>query len=128
MLAPVIDDAHLMTLDCLRKIRLLFEDIPKNHNLILAAQPELLRHVSLSGWSRISPRCTASSPLETAASARAKPIVTNSCACSEEAGNVKKYHADTTPKCRRDRTMTSRPTRCNSDRNVVINGPSQSKC
>lgn len=48
MLAPVIDDAHLMNIDSLRKIRLLFEDFPKNSNLILIAQPSLLTHLNLT--------------------------------------------------------------------------------
>ena len=38
MLAPVIDDAHLMDTEALRRIRLLLEDFPKNHNLVLVAQ------------------------------------------------------------------------------------------
>ena len=37
MLAPIIDDAHYMPIECLRKLRLLLEDFPKNHNLILIA-------------------------------------------------------------------------------------------
>jgi MSHA biogenesis protein MshM len=48
MLAPVIDDAHLMDMAALRKIRLLFEDFPKNHCLVLIAQPELLSRLSLT--------------------------------------------------------------------------------
>jgi len=47
MLVPVIDDAHLMDIDCLRKLRLLFEDFPKNHNLLLIAQPALLNKLRL---------------------------------------------------------------------------------
>jgi len=47
MLAPIIDDAHLMPVSALRKLRLLFEDFPKNHNLILIAQPLLLTKLSL---------------------------------------------------------------------------------
>ena len=35
MLVTIIDDAHLMEMSNLRKLRLLFEDFPKNHNLIL---------------------------------------------------------------------------------------------
>jgi len=29
MLAPIIDDAHLMEVDALRRLRLVFEDFPK---------------------------------------------------------------------------------------------------
>ena len=47
MLVPIIDDAHLMELQSLRKLRLLFEDFPKNHNLVLIAQPSLLSRLSL---------------------------------------------------------------------------------
>jgi hypothetical protein len=48
MLAPIIDDAHLMDVSALRKIRLLFEDFPKNHCLVLVAQPELLSKLALT--------------------------------------------------------------------------------
>ena len=48
MLAPIVDDAHLLEVDALRKLRLIFEDFPKNTNLILIAQPELLGKLSLS--------------------------------------------------------------------------------
>ena len=48
MLVTVIDDAHLMEMDNLRKLRLLFEDFPKNHNLILVGQPVLLGNLDLA--------------------------------------------------------------------------------
>jgi MSHA biogenesis protein MshM len=48
MLVPVIDDAHLLHIDCLRKLRLLFEDFPKSHNLLLIAQPPLIHQLRLS--------------------------------------------------------------------------------
>ena len=48
MLVTIIDDAHLMDMENLRKLRLLFEDFPKNHNLILIGQPELLTNFNLS--------------------------------------------------------------------------------
>ena len=34
MLVPIIDDAHLMPADCLRKLRLLCEDFPRSHSLV----------------------------------------------------------------------------------------------
>ena len=58
MIAPIIDDAHLMEIDCLRKLRLLFEDFPKNHNLILLAQPSLLGKISLTVHEDIKSRIT----------------------------------------------------------------------
>ena len=48
MLAPIIDDAHLLDINALRRLRLLFEDFPKNHNLILVAQHELLSKLTLT--------------------------------------------------------------------------------
>ena len=48
MLAPIIDDAHLMEVQALRRIRLLFEDFPKNHCLVLVAQPELMSRLALT--------------------------------------------------------------------------------
>jgi len=47
-LITIIDDAHLMDMDTLRKLRLLFEDFPKNHNLILIGQPDLLGSLALN--------------------------------------------------------------------------------
>jgi type II secretory pathway predicted ATPase ExeA len=58
MIAPVIDDAHLMDVDCLRKLRLLMEDFPKNHNLTLIAQDRLLQKISLSVNHDIKSRIT----------------------------------------------------------------------
>jgi MSHA biogenesis protein MshM len=46
LLVIIIDDAHLMEMDTLRRIRLLLEDFPKNHNLILIGQTELLTNIS----------------------------------------------------------------------------------
>lgn len=48
MLVPIIDDAHLMDVECLRKLRLLFEDFPKNHNLVLIAQTSLMHKLRLT--------------------------------------------------------------------------------
>lgn len=43
----VIDDAHLLDIGILRKLRLLFERFPKKHNLVLLGHPELLHRLSL---------------------------------------------------------------------------------
>jgi MSHA biogenesis protein MshM len=58
MLAPIIDDAHLMAIDSLRRLRLLFEDFPKNHNLVLVAQPSLLSKIALTINDDIKSRVT----------------------------------------------------------------------
>jgi len=58
MLAPIIDDAHLMDVPALRRIRLLFEDFPKNHCLVLVAQPELLSRLALTVNEDIKNRVT----------------------------------------------------------------------
>lgn len=47
LLMPIIDDAHLMELGALRKLRLLFEDFPRNHCLLLVAQPPMLEKLRL---------------------------------------------------------------------------------
>lgn len=57
-LVTIIDDAHLMEMQTLRKLRLLFEDFPKNHNVILIGQPSLLNNMSLSVNSDIKNRVT----------------------------------------------------------------------
>jgi len=58
MLVPIIDDAHLMQTDCLRKLRLLFEDFPRSHNLVLLAQPPLLQTLALAQNEEIRSRVT----------------------------------------------------------------------
>ena len=58
MIIPLIDDAHLMNTDCLRKLRLLFEDFPKNHNLILIGLPSLLSSLNLAVNEEIKSRVT----------------------------------------------------------------------
>lgn len=58
MLVPIIDDAHLMDMECLRKLRLLFEDFPKNHNLVLIAQTQLMHKLCLQVNEDIRSRIT----------------------------------------------------------------------
>ncbi len=58
MLVPIIDDAHLMPADCLRKLRLLCEDFPHSHNLVLIGQPPLLQSLALSINEEIRSRVT----------------------------------------------------------------------
>jgi type II secretory pathway predicted ATPase ExeA len=58
LLMPVIDDAHLMPSECLRKLRLLFEDFPRSHNLVLIGQAPLPQTLSLSINEEIKSRVT----------------------------------------------------------------------
>jgi len=58
LLVPIIDDAHLMQSDCLRKLRLLFEDFPRSHNLVLIGQPPLLQTLALTINEEIRSRVT----------------------------------------------------------------------
>ena len=57
-LITIIDDAHLLQMEALRKLRLLFEEFPKNHNLVLIGQTELLDSLSLSVNEDIRSRVT----------------------------------------------------------------------
>lgn len=57
-LVIIIDDCHLMEMDTLRRLRLLFEDFPKNHNVILIGQPTLISNLSLTANSDIKSRVT----------------------------------------------------------------------
>ena len=54
----ILDDAHLMDLGNLRQLRLLFEDFPKNHNLVLIGQPRLLASLDLGVNHDIKSRVT----------------------------------------------------------------------
>ena len=57
-LVIIIDEAHWMDILTLRRLRLLFEDFPKNHNVILIGQPELLNNINLSVNQDIKSRVT----------------------------------------------------------------------
>jgi MSHA biogenesis protein MshM len=57
-LTTILDDAHLMDLANLRKLRLLFEDFPKNHNLVLIGRPSLLAALDLGVNHDIKSRVT----------------------------------------------------------------------
>jgi MSHA biogenesis protein MshM len=57
-LTTILDDAHLMDLGNLRKLRLLFEDFPKNHNLVLIGRPSLLANLDLGVNHDIKSRVT----------------------------------------------------------------------
>jgi MSHA biogenesis protein MshM len=57
-LTTILDDAHLMDLANLRKLRLLFEDFPKNHNLVLIGRPNLLGSLELGVNQDIKSRVT----------------------------------------------------------------------
>ncbi|NNL43216.1 MAG: AAA family ATPase [Desulfobacterales bacterium] len=63
-LIVIIDDAHLMEMQTLRKLRLLFEDFPKNHNVILVGQPQLLHNMTLRVNEDIKSRVTYSAILK----------------------------------------------------------------
>ena len=63
-LVTVIDDAHLMEMDTLRRLRLLFEEFPKNHNLILIGQPILMANLALKVNDDIKTRVTYSKMTE----------------------------------------------------------------
>ena len=60
----IIDDAHLIPIDALRRLRLLLEDFPKNHNLILIGQPALNTTLQLRINQDIKSRVTYSAQIE----------------------------------------------------------------
>jgi MSHA biogenesis protein MshM len=61
---PIIDDAHLLPVDALHKLRLMLEDFPKNHNLILIGQPALNTTLQLRHQLDIKNRVTYSAKLD----------------------------------------------------------------
>ena len=58
IIITIIDDAHLMDIITLRRLRLLFDDFPKNHNIILMGQVELLAYMCLKVNEDIKSRVT----------------------------------------------------------------------
>jgi len=49
-LFTLIDEAHLLDMEALRKLRLLFDRFPKKHNLVLFGQPELMVYLSMLAY------------------------------------------------------------------------------
>jgi MSHA biogenesis protein MshM len=54
----LIDEAHLLDMTVLRKPRLLFDQFPKKHNLVLFGQPDLLHYLFLNVNMDIKSRIT----------------------------------------------------------------------
>lgn len=54
----LIDEAHLLDMEVLRKLRLLFDQFPKKHNLILFGQQELMFYLSMKVNEDIKSRVT----------------------------------------------------------------------
>lgn len=54
----VIDEAHLLEIDILRKLRLLFERFPKKHSLVLLGHPELMFRLAMRCNEDIKSRIT----------------------------------------------------------------------
>ncbi len=62
-LIVIIDDAHPMDMYTSRKLRLLSEDFPKNHNIVLVGQPQLLNNMALRANEDLKSRVTYSTVL-----------------------------------------------------------------
>lgn len=60
----LIDEAHLLDMQVLRKLRLLFEQFPKKHNLILFGQRDLLYYLSMNVNKDIKSRITYSAEIK----------------------------------------------------------------
>ena len=61
---PIIDDAHLLPVEALHKLRLMLEDFPKNHNLILIGQPSLNTTIQLRPQQDLKSRVTYSAKID----------------------------------------------------------------
>lgn len=71
----IIDDAHLIHIEVLRKLRLLMEDFPKNHNLILIGQSELMTRFQLKPNADFLSRITYASEILRLAPAQIKDFI-----------------------------------------------------
>jgi len=62
-LYTVIDEAHLLSMDVLRKLRLMFDRFPKRHNLVLIGERSLMHYLSMNNYEDIKNRVTYSAVL-----------------------------------------------------------------
>ena len=60
-LYTLIDEAHLLDMNVLRKLRLMFDRFPKRHNLVLIGERSLIHYLSMSNYEDIKNRVTYSS-------------------------------------------------------------------
>ena len=72
---PIIDDAHLLPIEALRKLRLLLEDFPRSHNLILIGEPELNTTLQLRVNTDTKSRITYSARIDQLASPAIKDYI-----------------------------------------------------
>ncbi len=63
-LITIIDEAHLLDPDSLRRLRLLFDRFPRKHVLVLIGQPDLMVRLSLKNNEDIRSRITHSAHLK----------------------------------------------------------------
>ena len=63
-LITIIDEAHLLDLESLRRLRLLFDRFPRRHNLILMGQNDLMIRLSYKNNEDIKSRITFSKELQ----------------------------------------------------------------
>ena len=75
LLIPIIDDAHLVPIEALRKLRLLLEDFPKSHNLILIGQPHLNTTLQLRVNRDLKTRVTYSAKLDALNNDQLKSVI-----------------------------------------------------
>lgn len=71
----VIDDAHLLEMETLRKLRLMFEEFPRNHNVVLIGQPVLLNNLNLTINDDIKSRVTFSAIMKPISSDEMKEYI-----------------------------------------------------
>ena len=64
---PIIDDAQLVPIEALHKLRLMLEDFPKNHNLILIGHTSLNTSLQLRPQQDLKSRVTYSAKIDTLA-------------------------------------------------------------
>ena len=80
--------AHLMPADCLRKLRLLCEDFPRSHNLVLIGQPPLLQNLSLTLNEEIRSRITCSALLPCLAPETVERFILDQLDCAGLGHNI----------------------------------------
>jgi len=64
VLYTLVDEAHLLDMQTLRKLRLLFDRFPKKHNLVLFGQRDLLYYLSMQVNQDIKSRITYSESIQ----------------------------------------------------------------
>ena len=84
----IIEEAHLINFEVLKRLRLLFDSFPRNHNIILFAQNDIFRDLKKNVHADIRSRITFSAKMESLNDEQIKNYIQNEIELAQLPQNV----------------------------------------